>query len=159
MNRNERGSEVIQAVVAVPLLLMVVFAVVQVGGMLLSINRVEADLMRACRHMDTGGLALATNKATFIEKEILGKAGQLVAERLNVENVVLTRDAKKKELADSSAGLPVSQKTTGIWVAFDVSYDLPEVAVIPGLTGRTVTRSVVCLCVDDRLVEVGVMPR
>ncbi len=84
----ERGSEIVQSVVAVPLVLLVVFAAtVQAGGMMLSVNRLTADLARACRQMDTAGLALAVDRERFVADEVLGAATQLKPDLLTVSNV------------------------------------------------------------------------
>ena len=83
----ERGSEIVQSVVAVPLVLLVVFATVQAGGMMLSVNRLTADLARACRQMDTAGLAFAVDRERFVADEVLGAATQLKPDLLTVSNV------------------------------------------------------------------------
>ena len=172
MRQRERGSEIVQAVVAVPLVLLVVFAVMQVGAMMLSVNRLTADLTCACRQMDTGGLALAVNKEAFVQAEVLGAATQLVPERLRIERVILEfrqdeHTAPYEKPVDAGAGAPSAalhtggvsqlvQQTSVARVSFDVAYDLPALAAVPGLDHRTIARHVECARVEGTVVEVEV---
>lgn len=164
LRASERGSEVVQSVVAVSLVLLAVFAVVQVGGMMLSISRLTADLSRACRQMDTAGLALAADRERFVAEEVLGAATQLKPELLQVRNVRMSAAVEEGAgqapgqgtASDADAG--VLQRTDAARVSFDVAYELPSLAAFPGLAHRTIARHVVCEHVEGRVVEVGVGP-
>ncbi len=164
MNERERGSEVVQAAVVLPLVLLVVFAVVQVGGMMLSTHRLTADLVRVSRQMDIGGLVLAGDKEAYLKSQLLGPRSQLQSERLRVENVELkleqrgqgARPSKTKEVLGSDSFLPfIEQRIQVVKVSFNVAYDLPSMVVIPGLSGQTIMRHLDCTSVESRVVEVG----
>ena len=164
MSGCERGSEVVQAVVAVPLVLLVVFAVMQAGGMMLSTHRLTADLVRACRQMDAAGLLLARDKEAYLESELLGPASQLQPERLRIANVELefyqeggSEGSPKVEADPPSDGRSpsIGQRASIARVSFDVAYDMPSLAMLPGLPGQTISRHLVCSRVESRVVEVS----
>ena len=165
----ERGSEIVQSVVAVSLVLLVVFAAVQAGAMMLSVNRLTADLTRACRQMDTAGLVLAADRERFVADEVLGAATQLRPDLLTVSNVraeelatmqgvrlaaMAPSGGAGEEGARSDAG--VVQRTDAVSVSFDVRYELPSLAAIPGLAHCAIARHVVCELMAGRIVEVEV---
>lgn len=156
MRRCERGSEIVQAVVAVPLLLLIVFSVVQAAGMMLTVSRVSTDITRACWQLDTAGLALAGDKEAFVKSELLGAATQLQADRLSVDSVVLSFASDEGQFGTTEGNLSVAQRTSVAQASFDVAYDLPVLAAIPGLDERTITRHVACARTEGRIVEVEV---
>ncbi|MEI3231456.1 MAG: hypothetical protein V8S24_09650 [Gordonibacter pamelaeae] len=158
-----------QSVVAVSLVLLVVFATVQAGAMMLSVNRLTADLARACRQMDTAGLVLAADRERFVADEVLGAATQLKPDLLTVSNVRSEALAAMQgarlaagapsggageEGAGSDAG--VVQRTDAVSVSFDVRYELPSLTAVPGLAHRTIARHVECEQLAGRIVEVEV---
>ncbi|MEA5019887.1 MAG: TadE/TadG family type IV pilus assembly protein [Gordonibacter sp.] len=164
MNEYERGSEVVQAAVVLPLVLLVVFAVVQVGGMMLSTHRLAADLVRVSRQMDIGGLVLAGDKEAYLKSQLLGPRSQLQSECLRVENVELKLEQKgqgaqpskaEKVLGSDSSSSSIEQRMQMVKVSFDIAYDLPSMVVIPGLSGQTIMRHLDCTSVESRVVEVG----
>lgn len=52
MVRSDRGSETVQFAIAAPLLLLVVFSTMQVGGMMLATTQLSSDIVRACNVPD-----------------------------------------------------------------------------------------------------------
>lgn len=165
MNERERGSEVVQAAVVLPLILLVIFAVVQVGGMMLSTHRLAADLVRASRQMDIGGLVLAGDKEAYLKGQLLGPRSQLQSECLRVENVELEFEQRGgggqssgvKEIIDSdSPSSSIGQRIQVAKVSFDVTYNVPTIAILPGLMEHAITRHFTCASIESRVVEVEV---
>ena len=173
MSERERGSEIVQAVIAIPLVLLVLFAVIQVGIMMLSINRLTADMVRACRQMDTAGLAVALDKEAFVATELLGASTQLQPELLHVSRVSLgfheDEQASKFPQVEKTPGgteapggvekvanPALSQRTNLSDLSFDVTYEIPLLAHVPGLARTTISRHLECAQTNSRIIEVEV---
>lgn len=150
--RSERGSETVQFAVAVPLLLAVLFSIMQVGGMMLATSQVSSEVTRASRQLDVAGFELAADKTAFVKREVLGAVTQLKAENLRIDNVEWRREQQRSR--ESHEGGAMEQRTTVASVSYDVAYRLPAIAALPGLTGREIARHVQCALVDGRVIEV-----
>ncbi|MFR1637826.1 MAG: TadE family protein [Eggerthellaceae bacterium] len=85
----------VQFVIVLPLLLAVVFSIVQLAGMTLAASSCRPNHARVpparCR-----GFELAANKEQFIEEGILGASTQLDPARLHVEHVSWTSERTKQ---------------------------------------------------------------
>ena len=145
--RGERGSEVVQFVIVLPLLLAVVFSIV------LAASQLSSEITRACRQLDAAGFELAANKERFVEEGILGASTQLDPARLHVEHVSWTSERTKREQPVRDGGA-IEEQSTVIEASYDVSYLLPAVADLPGLAGRVLKRHVRCSFVDGRAIEI-----
>lgn len=153
MSVSERGSEVVQFVVTVPLLLFVVFAVVQVGGMTLAVSQVSSELTQAGRQLDVAGLELASDKEAFVKAGVMGASTQLKGDRLRVERVRV-KQGGSRFVREASDGMSIEQRTTSIVLSYDVSYDLPSFLDVPGLADQVLRRHVEAEFVSGRAVEV-----
>lgn len=153
MNGPDRGSEVVQFALAAPLVLFVLFAIVQVAGMMLSANQVTSEITRACRQLDVAGLERATDKEGFVKAEILGASTQLKGENLQVENVRMqSNQAVSKGRLDEGA---IEERTSTTRLSYDMSYEVPNILAFPGLSKRTLARHVECSFLDERAIEVS----
>lgn len=165
VSERERGSEMVQFLVVVPLVLLVLAAALQVGAVMLSIDRLTADVTRACRQLDAAGLSLAADKERFVKDELLGAATQLQPELLTVRDVRLSFDSDaNSSLALAHPGsvedglLVIEERTSNGHFSFDVAYELPSLAAIPGMEHRSIARHVECARTEGRVVEVEVSP-
>lgn len=154
--KAEQGSEVVQFVVTLPLLLLVVFAVVQIGGMTLATSQLSSEITRACRQLDVAGLERAANKEAFIESEILGASSQLKAESLQVDNVIWQRKAHRS--TGEGKTLALEQRTAAVELSYNVRYELPSLLQVPGLSESVLVRKVESSLVEGRTIEVEVKP-
>ena len=143
----------VQFVIVLPLLLAVVFSIVQLAGMTLAASQLSSEITRACRQLDAAGFELAANKERFVEEGILGASTQLDPARLHVEHVSWTSERTKREQPVRDGGA-IEEQSPVIEASYDVSYLLPAVADLPGLAGRVLKRHVRCSFVDGRAIEI-----
>ena len=119
--------------------------------------------------MDTAGLVLAADRERFVADEVLGAATQLRPDLLTVSNVraeeLATMQGARLAAGEPSGGAGeegarsdagVVQRTDAVSVSFDVRYELPSLAAIPGLAHCAIARHVVCELMAGRIVEVEV---
>lgn len=154
MKHDEWGSEVVQFAVAAPLLLFVLFSVVQIAGMMLSTSQVSSEITRACRQLDVAGLRQSFDKNAFVKGELLGTATQLVPDNLYVSSV-RERDIRDRLECGSVEGGVIEQRTSSTELSYEVRYDIPSILDVPGLSGQSLVREVTATYVGSRVVEVS----
>ena len=120
----ERGSEIVQSVVAVPLVLLVVFATVQAGGMMLSVNRLTADLARACRSKIAITLRdpsllpqmrMTLRQTDYLDDAVFVGLGLVEAARIASANPDLHIMGEMPAVPDNIAALVNASQTTGLF--------------------------------------------
>lgn len=150
---GERGSEIVQFVIVLSLLLAVLFSIMQLAGMELAASQVSSEITRACRQLDAAGFELASDKERFVKEGILGASTQLDPDRLFVGHVGWTSDQTKQKQEVRGGGV-IEERVTVVAASYDVRYVLPALADLPGLTNRVLERRVQCSFVDGRTVEI-----
>lgn len=153
MKGTERGSEVVQFAIAVPLLLFVVFGIMQVGGMMLAASQLSCGITRACRQLDIAGLQHAEDKEAFVKAGVLGAATQLVPSNLDVWQV-RAFDQQERISQSATGGDIAEQLSTSTTLSYDIRYEIPSLLSLPGLFDQSFSRHVVCTYVEERVVEV-----
>lgn len=154
VKERDRGSELIQAIIGFPFLIMLVFGVVQIGGMALMTNRLASDITRAQEQIDVNGLVLAQDKDTFLRSEILRASGQLDEESLHVTNGSVSV-TEKSETNSASQSSTVDETQQVAHVSYDVVYDMPSIINIPSLMGHELRRHIDFDHVVSRRIEVS----
>lgn len=151
MHESERGSEVVQFVIVIPLFLALLFSCVQVACTVFSTQLVSSEIVQACLQMDTAGLAVAPNKEEFVKSQIIGSATQLVEKNLVVRNVTVA-SRKTTAAREAGGGETLSSNTRGSDFSCDISYQVPGIFSCVGLP-QTLSRHVVWTSVDERVIE------
>ena len=144
----------VQFALAMPILLFVLFAIVQVAGMMLSANQITSDVTRACRQLNVAGLQRATDKEAFVKEGILGASTQLKSENLHVEHVRMKSDQAVSRGQLEEEGV-IEQRTSTTRLAYDLKYEVPSILTFPGLADREFARHVECSFVAGRDIEVS----
>lgn len=153
VRRSERGSEIVQFVVVLPLLLAMLFSIMQLAGMMLATSQVSSEITRACRQLDVVGFQRAADKERFVKDGILGASTQLDPDRLSVGGVTWAYE-KRTQRQDVEDGSVLEQEALVAIASYDVRYRLPAIADLPGLTGKVLERHVRCSLVDGRTIEI-----
>ncbi|WP_080802078.1 TadE/TadG family type IV pilus assembly protein [Arabiibacter massiliensis] len=151
---KEQGGEIVQFVVALPLLLLVVFSVIQLGTMTFAASRLSSEITRACRQLDVSGLERAVDKEGFVKSEILGASSQLREAALQVSDVRWRRE-ERRSAGDTGDGA-LEERTVSVALSYRVRYELPSFVQVPGLSGQELSREVRAAIVEGRVVEVEV---
>lgn len=154
---GERGSEVVQFVVAVPLVLLVVFGTAQVSATVLSSAQLSSEITRACRLVDGVGIAQAPNKGEFIKAQIIGASTQLDAASIAVANVQMAQSDLPSSVEEGVIGA-VRREGSIVSLSYDVSYRVPSIVSLPGYSDQTLYRHVRCSVASGRVVELEVSP-
>lgn len=149
---GEQGSEIVQFVVATPLFLLLVFSIIQVGGMMLCVNQVSSDITRACRQVDCNGLEQTLNKDDFIKREILGSATQLLPGNLHIDNVKAERKLFNKAYPHDFKGTSL-QRTSAMELSYELCYEVPSFLDLAGLSGKKLSRHVACSYLAGKVIE------
>lgn len=156
--RPEDGNATLQFLFAVVCLMFVLFGGIQIGGMMLSANRLASDLTRAAYTVDAGGLMLASDKEEFVRDQIIGAgSSELSAECLSVSNVLVdtSRASKTGAVGAGEGGLTeIVSDAVMVEVSYDVSYVIPSIVDMPGLSDQTLTRHVEFVRVGEMTIEV-----
>lgn len=157
MRSNERGGEVIQFVVAVPLLLLVVFGTAQVSATVLSSAQLSSEITRVCRSVDGIGVVQAPDKGAFIKEQIIGASTQLDAASIAVANVRVAQSDLPSSVEEGALGA-LRREGSIVSLSYDISYQVPSIVSLPGYRDQTLSRHVQCSFASGRVVELEVSP-
>lgn len=152
MARDEFGSEAVQFVFAVILLLMLMFGALYVSCFTSTAAMMSSELSRACLRLDTASLAKSPDKGRFIAAEIAGESSQLNLACIEVSDV---RVEMHKTVA-SWPGSGMQQRSDVASVSFSVSYRLPVELSIAQAQHAVLARHVSCSIENERVSEVSV---
>ena len=154
MFRRESGSEIVQFVCVMPLLLAIVFGIIQVALTMFSAEVFFSEVSQASLRIDTAGLVAAVDKERFVADEIVGQVSQLDAASIEVKNVVVGTRRDGMAWDEAEGGLKTRLVATD--VSFDALYRPASIIVIPGWSNEGFSRHVSFSCNDVRAVEVQV---
>lgn len=154
MSRRELGSEIVQFVCVMPLLLAVVFGIIQVTLTMFSAEVFFSEVSQASLRIDTAGLVAAADKERFVADEIIGQVSQLDASSIEVKNVVVKTRRDGAMWDEAEGGLKTRLVATD--VSFDALYRPAPIITIPGWSNEDFSRRVSVSCNDERAVEVQV---
>lgn len=151
VRESERGGEVVQFVIVVPLFFALLFSCVQVACTAFSTQLISSEIVQACLQMDTGGLVVAPDKETFVKSQIIGSSTQLVEKNLDVRNVAVAA-GRANAAYEAGGGRTLATDTRGSEFSCDVFYQVPGIFACVGLP-QTLSRHVVWKSVDERVIE------
>lgn len=155
---DERGSEIVQFAIVVPLLLFTVFAIIEVAGGALAVIRVSSDLVGACMSFDVASIEASGGGAVAVKAAIVEASDGLDPSRLTIANVEMFesgREASSLGANDAS----IVQRTRWARSSFDVSYELPVMIGLGGEGGWRIERHVEWSRDGMREIEVEVVER
>ena len=152
MARNELGSEVVQFVFAVILLLTLMFGTLYIVCYTSSAIMLSSELSRACLRLDAAGLAESPDKARFIAAEIAGESSQLKLGNIDVNDVRV--ETREKSAASPENSLQQRSKVAS--VSFSISYRLPVELSLEQVQNAALERRVVCSIENERVSEVSI---
>lgn len=154
MSCRETGSEIVQFVCVMPLLLAIVFGIVQVALTMFSAEVFFSEVSQVTLRIDTAGLVAAKDKERFVADEIIGQVSQLDASSIAVKNVVVKTRRGGSAWNETDGALKT--RLVDADVSFDVLYKPSSIVAIPGWPGEGFSRHVSFSCNEERAVEVQV---
>ncbi len=158
MNKQERGSEIVQFVFVAPLLLVIVVAIMQLASVMLIATQVSSDITRSCQQLDVSPLLASSDHETYLEESILDQSKQLVSDRLAVSEVEVKRlPSEVVQLAEGKGSL--EQFSSIVELDYVVRYEIPATIHLPGFSSKTLARHVACTFVEGRVIEVRIEER
>lgn len=151
--RQEFGNETVQFVISLLCLFVMVFGTFQLGFLVFSVSEVTSEITQACRSLDVAGLELAHDKDAFVKQSILGERSRLLAANLDVSGTTYRTEKTQSNFeglgAESLQGR--NEQTT---LRCKVSYRVPVLFQIPGVSTWELRRNVACVYVDQKVAEV-----
>lgn len=152
MKNNESGSEAIQFIFAIVLLMLLLFGSLYIACYTASASIFSSELSQACLRLDTAGLAESRDKSRFVAREIVDESSQLDFESIQVDDVRIDLSNKSSEGIDGG----VRQRAMISSVSFSVRYRLPLVFSVGDAMRPQLERRVFCAIENERISEVAV---
>lgn len=158
--KDERGAETIQLAIAMPLLLIVTMSIVQVCLMAFTTLTLENESEQAAWAVDLAALQKAESPERaneLVAQQILKRAIGLDKEKLKITGAALTSTdiysaapspkpiANRNIICDEENRYQLAQmvrETSAGLIEFDVSYELPTIISLPGLSHVKVSRHI-----------------
>lgn len=160
--RSELGAETIQLAFAVPVLLVTFMGILQLCIMAFFTLTLNSEAEQAAWSVDLESISEsdAEERNALVKQAIVESSAVIDAQRLSVENSTFkTSEPYSYEqmtpisnsdnaLVDKNSGFSYSlsemyRSVAAGLVEFDVSYRLPSIINLPGLSGTTITKHVV----------------
>lgn len=138
--RNEQGAETVELAIALPIVFIVCFAVVQLALTLFTSNSLSSQISSASWNINPQELAESSDPNKTVKDTILEYSVGLVPDSLEVTNAQVSFETNNEETA-----LPAVDKNTNLGITefahdqtlariqVDISYDVPSIMDFAGL--------------------------
>lgn len=158
--RNELGAETVQLAFTMPLLLIVIMAFVQLCMMAFSMLTLSSEVEQAAWYVDLEKLANAADDEanSLVEEAIIACSSTVDRDSLEVSGAAFTQqDSYSHRTTTAIINNPIVsdeeehryqlgelyRETSAGLVEFDVSYELPSIIKLPGLSHMRISKHVV----------------
>lgn len=141
--RDERGSESLLSAFIIPIIVLTVFACMQASVAAYEVNALAMSVDTAVLKADFSGALASGDLKSAVRDEIasagpgLDEAGLAVDEARVEWNTRADAASARGNMASS-----ISKDTTTATLTAKVSYDVPSIVDVPGLSGMRVCRDV-----------------
>ncbi len=151
--RDEAGYALVQTAIAIFLMLMMFFSVINIGLAYYSASELESELASAITRSDISKLvSVGSEESTAVadaafKEEILDNSTALSADNLTVENTTVTLSNPLEESVaarevEGSSATTVTRITTVAHIESDVTYTAPVLTYLSWLPEITFTQHV-----------------
>lgn len=153
---DEDGSQVVQAVVAIPMLLMFALSSIQLSFVAASEAALSSQIQKAVAVVNAAELGAADKDAAL--KALISREGSMIdPDSLDVANTTVTypsRTSLASSVDDGSGASSISKNVQTARIEADVSYRMPTMINAFGFGEMTLARHVSCVQTVEAKVEV-----
>ena len=158
--KDESGAETVQLAMAIPMVFIAAMATVQLGIMAFCVLTLDGSAQQAAWAVDLDELIYAGSPQSaneLLSNEINRQSVCLDLEKLRISNAAFTSTdtyskppvskpiANRNVICDEDNRYQLAQMTRETYaglVEFDISYELPTLIELPGLSHMTVSRHI-----------------